>query len=738
MNLERADHERRVTWVSLLGLVLVPVMLAGGFLWATWDASSRLDRVQAAVVNNDEAVTIEGQIVPLGRQLSGGLIDTEDDNFRWRLVDTEEADSGLASGRYVAVVTIPKNFSAAATSYAGPAEDAEQATISVQTSEQSAIVDAAVSAQITAVARSTLNTTLTETYLDNVYLGFNETKEQFAQVADGAEQLADGTSQLADGVGQASDGTAQLADGMSQLSDGGSALNGGTGELGSGADQLADGAGQLADGVGQYTAGVHQVSVGAQGLADGINQLEASLPAGADPAELAQLTQLRTAMTDLNTGAAGLSQGLQQYDAALPAIAGQVGPGVGAQGCAQFAGAPNEQELCAVFTAGAQAGADATAAAASQALNTPDPATGYSLLTGAQAQASAMAQVTPGVQGLIDQTLALPEQLNQLADGVGQLSAGADQLAAGAGQLDAGGVPLASGADQLASGSRALATGVGQYAGGVRQFTGGVSQAAAGTTALADGLSQLDDGTAELAGGTRTFADELRNGAGQIPTYDATQRERLTTVVANPVAGPDDGNDMLAYIPATSLLMILALWLGGLATYLVVAAVPASTLWSSRPSWQLVLRAMAPGLAIVSLQALALTTVAQLVLHLSTGRVFGLLALLLFGGAVFVGANHALVAWFGGIGRMVSIAVLILMAAGQISSAVPAFFDQVLPLTPLAPLLDGVRTVIWGEGSLAGPLALLTCWLIASLVASTTAVLRGRTISAGQLQLRYA
>jgi putative membrane protein len=113
ITLERADGSRRVGLWSLVGLLLVPLVLAGGFLAATWKSTDRLDRVQAAVVNLDEPVTINKQTVPLGRQLAGGLVDGEgadgqksDTNFSWVLTDADDASSGLGSGRYAAVVTI--------------------------------------------------------------------------------------------------------------------------------------------------------------------------------------------------------------------------------------------------------------------------------------------------------------------------------------------------------------------------------------------------------------------------------------------------------------------------------------------------------------------------------------------------------------------------------------------------------------------------------------------------------
>ena len=57
ITLERANSSRRIGPWSLLGLILVPLLVAGGFLWATWDSDTRLDRVEAAVVNLDEPVT---------------------------------------------------------------------------------------------------------------------------------------------------------------------------------------------------------------------------------------------------------------------------------------------------------------------------------------------------------------------------------------------------------------------------------------------------------------------------------------------------------------------------------------------------------------------------------------------------------------------------------------------------------------------------------------------------------
>ncbi len=159
-----------------------------------------MGRVQAAIVNADDPVELNGQTVPLGRQLSGGLVAAKDNpNFSWLITDADDAEKGLADGAYAAVVTIPKDFSANATSFSkDESDEVRHATIDVKTSQISGLADPVVGQAITAQATKVLNATLTENYLDNIYIGFNKTGEQFKTLASAAGKLSDGTSQLSD------------------------------------------------------------------------------------------------------------------------------------------------------------------------------------------------------------------------------------------------------------------------------------------------------------------------------------------------------------------------------------------------------------------------------------------------------------------------------------------------------------------------------------------------------------
>ena len=100
-----ASPRRKFGWASLVALALVPLLAVAALIGLAWSSESD---VKAAVVNLDEAVTVEGQLVPLGRQLAAAMIDKDGENISWTLADAPSAAAGLKSGQYSAVVTIPR------------------------------------------------------------------------------------------------------------------------------------------------------------------------------------------------------------------------------------------------------------------------------------------------------------------------------------------------------------------------------------------------------------------------------------------------------------------------------------------------------------------------------------------------------------------------------------------------------------------------------------------------------
>lgn len=91
-------------------LLLTPVVVAVLTLWSPFSFTDRVDRLPAALVNQDQPVTSDGNEVNAGALLADDLI--ADGQFRWSEVPIEQAQKGLDSGQYAVALIIPPSYSA--------------------------------------------------------------------------------------------------------------------------------------------------------------------------------------------------------------------------------------------------------------------------------------------------------------------------------------------------------------------------------------------------------------------------------------------------------------------------------------------------------------------------------------------------------------------------------------------------------------------------------------------------
>jgi putative membrane protein len=721
---------------AVVGALLVPLLAAAILVGALWNPQDRLDQVTAAIVNDDVPVEVDGQLAPLGRQLAAALVGgaTADDGpdggpgtgYTWVLTDAADAAAGLRSGGYTAVVRIPEDFSAAATSAADPAQ-ARRATIEVTTSERNRLVDDAVTQVIAAATTDVLGTRLTTTFLDNLLVGFTTLGEELGAAADGAAdlaagagQLADGTAQLAEGQRALAEGAAGLADGTAQLAAGTDEVAAGTAELSDGAAQLAggarglaDGTGPLSDGASALAAGTAQLAEGTGPLADGAARLSAGL--GDLRTGTARLPQQAAALargaSDSAAGASALADLWQGHAAALQGLADDVCAGDPA--AASCAGLQEQAAIAAAYaeqTAGLSGGlAELSAGTAALA----DPREGLPALAGGVAQlADAAGQVAGGAAGV--------------DDGATGLASGARQLAGGIAQLDAGTGSLAAGTTELAAGVRQLAGGTAELGGGAQELSTGAAQLAQGTEQSAAGAGELADGAAQVGAGTAGLAEGLGTAVDRIPTYDESERRTLADVVADPVA-TSDGQTLGFGRGALALFTVLALWLGALGLFAALPALPADTLGTTRSPVRQAVRAFALPAAVGAGQGLAVTAVVA-----GTGELAGTtlvqLGLLAAGlGVVFAAVNQALVAWFGGAGRLVALGVALVVLAAGVVTAVPGWLTNLEAWLPVGPAVVAVQAVVQDAAGGGGAVAALVVWGVGALVATALAVARRRT-----------
>ena len=430
--IERARSRKPITWLTILGVLLLPAAVGGILVAALQNPTERLDSMTAAIVNLDEPVTIDGQMTPLGRQLAAGLVEGSDDldsNLTWVISNKDDAADGLADGSYQAVITIPEDFSTAATSAGTAISDgggkAEQATITVTTPKDGLVADDLITGQLADVAASTMGTMLSEATTENILVGFTTIGDQIGDAADGAVKLANGARDAATGAAAIPDGATKLASGA--------------GELGTGASSLASGLDTIAGKTREAAAGAAQIGSGLTAGGAALQQnglVPDALSASADGS--AQLAG------GVATGVSELSKGLDSLTTNCSAAATQAF-------CDQLAALATSAEGL-VGPANQSAGAATGTAAGLTAFD-------------AQASVELAGQLTQAGAGATQ----LSSGLTQLADqGIGASAAGARGLASGATQLSSGATALADGATELTTGLDTLATGTGDLAGGLR------------------------------------------------------------------------------------------------------------------------------------------------------------------------------------------------------------------------------------------------------------------------------
>jgi putative membrane protein len=698
----------RGTRIVLVGLVVIPLVYGGLFAWSNLDPTGHLDQVTAAVVNEDKPVTLTlsdgtSQVVPLGRSVAGNLTSSSDpSNFDWVLTDASHANAGLADGTYAAVITIPQDFSAEATSTSGKdPSTAHRAVIDVKTDDARSYIVGSLAKTIATATTDATSKQLTSSYLNQVLVGFSTVHTQLSTASDGARSLADGAAKLTTGAADLHTGATRAAGGAAALASGVGALSDGLAGLAPGVRKVADGATGVRDGAASLAAAAAQLATGATALTGGLDDLAA------------QTTGLPAQATELAQGAQSIAAAVgqlksQTQTAANDASSATIKVDALVAGCAV-----TPDPLCAAIQdlrpTSSSAAADAAAAAT---LAAGLDATTPTLTSGTARLASSAPTLTAGI--------------GRAASASAQLSAAAGQLGGGAATLRSGTVQLASGAASAADGAATLAAGAAQAAAGARTLADGTGQLTGGAGALADGSAQLQSGATTLASG-------LASGATALPTYTDAQRTTLADVVAAPVtysaerlhAVPSWGYGLAPYF------MTLALWVGGMAIYLVLRPYPRRAQSSTVPPWRVAVAGFAPAALLGVVQAGLLLAVVRYAVGMQVANPWGMVGFAMLASMSFVAINQALVAMLGAKGRFLGLVLLCL----QLTSAgatypietSPMFFRAVHGILPMTYVVEAFRAVFAGGSADLGHAAAVTAvWGVGAMVATVLAVRSGR------------
>ena len=200
-------------------------------------------------------------------------------------------------------------------------------------------------------------------------------------------------------------------------------------------------------------------------------------------------------------------------------------------------------------------------------------------------------------------------------------------------------------------------------------------------------------------------------------------------MVTDPVTTDGTGINLFG-ASAIPLLAMLALWFGGLASFIALQAVPRDALSSRRPSVLLALRNLAPAAGIGAAQGLLVAVVVQLAAGYDASAWWSFAGLAVVAGIAFAAVNQALVAVFGGAGRWVAALVGVLAVATGIVSTVPGVLTAIATLMPTTPAYTAMLAALTPASGIGAGLVGMLVWAALGFIATVVVVARRRSAGA--------
>ena len=466
----------KILLISMAVISFIPILYSGFFLGSIWDPYGQTKNLPVAFVNEDKGASLNGKSLNVGESVEKKLKDNHD--LGWEFVSKQQADEGVNSGHFYAVVTIPSDFSQKAASITE--SEPQQAVINFTTTPAKNYIGSLVSNQAAAKVKSSVSEQITQAYAKGIL-------ENLDKLGIGLDTAANGASTLHDGLGRLQSGAQTYVGGVKQLAVNQQSLTGGLAQLSDGSRKLQAGLGQLSNNL-PTESQLSQLSDGMKQLQSGINQLNASVR-NPSPVLLSQQNKVETT-------AQTLAQTIQDSRSDLLTAGGTL-----------------------------------------RALGTQAAASGSESTTISLPQISNISQAFTKIQTIIAQTGTLREDLQALKQ---QLSAQQTQLQVGVSALNNGVNQLAPNATAAFNGYNSVRFANNQLLAGSASLTNGLSEAKSGSQKLANGASLLEsrsgaliDGTSQLTSGADTLANKLADASNRIkiqPTGATTQQQ-----IANPV-----------------------------------------------------------------------------------------------------------------------------------------------------------------------------------------------------------
>ena len=630
----------KILLISMAVISFIPILYSGFFLGSIWDPYGQTKNLPVAFVNEDKGTSLNGKSLNIGESVEKKLKDNHD--LGWEFVGKQQADEGMNSGHFYAVVTIPSDFSQKVSSITE--SEPQQAVINFTTTPAKNYIGSLVSNQAAAKVKSSVSEQITQAYAKGIL-------ENLDKLGIGLDTAANGASTLHDGLGRLQSGTQTYASGVKQLAVNQQSLAGGLAQLSDGSRKLQAGLGQLSNNL-PTESQLSQLSDGMKQLQSGINQLNASV-SNPSPALVAQQNKVKTE-------AQTLAQTMKDSESDLSA-AGDT-----------------------LRTLGAAAPG------------------GNSTTTISLSQISNISRALTKTQTIIAQMGTLRDDLQTLTQ---QLSVQQTQLQAGVSILNNGVNQLTPNAITAFNGYNSVRFANNQLLAGSANLTNGLSEAKSGSQKLANGASLLEsrsgaliDGTSQLASGADTLANKLAYASNRIkiqPTGATTQQQ-----IANPVKSEmtEKGNVPNYGYALSPYVLSLSLFVGAIVLNVIYPIRKTFSEQESAIRWWLS-KASVAGVA-AFMQATILMLVMVFFLGLTPEHPAHFIGAIYLTSFAYMSIVSLLVIVLDNPGRFLAM-VLLVLQLGSSEGTFPiqtadGFFQTINPLVPMTYSIRALRQAISG------------------------------------------
>lgn len=683
VNMVRAEWQHlcknKILLLSMAVISFIPIMYSGFFLGSIWDPYGQVKNLPVAFVNEDKGAQLNGQTVNIGQSVEQKLKSNHD--LGWEFVNKQQADDGVNSGHFYAVVTVPTDFSAKAASITQ--NKPQQAVIRYTTTPAKNYIGSLVSNQAAEKVKTSVAEQITQAYAKGVL-------ENISKLCDGLETAAGGAATLRGSLTQLQAGTQTYTGGVRQLAVNQRAMANGLARLGDGSRQLQAGLGQLSNGLPSESQ-VAQLTNGMKQLQAGLNQLNTSVY-NPSPTLVSQQNKVQNE-------AQALAQTMQTSLADLSA-AGVVLKDLGSQ---------------AVASGGSTTITLPQISQLSRALNKTQTI---------RVQAAAL------LKDLQILTQSLSTQQSQLQTGVSTLNNGVNQLAPKAITAFNGYNSVRAANNQLLAGSTSL--------------TNGLAQAQTGSQQLANGARLLDsrsdvltNGASQLAGGADTLATKLADASRQLkiqPTGAATQQQISSPVKSETTKQGDVPNYGYALAPYV---LSLSLFVGAIALNIIYPIRKTFAEQENAFRWWLA-KASVTGVA-AFVQATILMLIMVYCLGLVPDHPVNFIGAIYLTSFVYMSIVSLLVIVLDNPGRFLAM-VLLVLQLGSSEGTFPiqtanGFFQAVNPLVPMTYSIRALRQAI--SGGLGSSFYSDSMWVLSGFLLAANLLMIGFFIYRGKRKFAH-